>query len=187
MLKFILIGLPAVIVLFLIVAALQPADFRVTRSASIAAPPAVVFECVNDLHQWNTWSPWARMDPSSKITYEGPPTGVGASFTWTGGKKVGEGRMTITETQPTDRVVTKLEFVKPFAATNIAEFTFQPEGDQTRITWTFTGKNSFMGKVFGLIVNCEKMCGGQFEQGFANLKSIVEAPGQELTRPAIQA
>jgi uncharacterized protein YndB with AHSA1/START domain len=176
MLKFILIGLPSVIVLFLIVAALQPADFRVTRSASIAAPPAVVFECVNDLHKWNTWSPWARMDPNAKTTYEGPPTGVGASFAWAGGKKIGEGRMTITETQPVDRILIKLEFFKPFAGTNAVEFTFKPDGDQTVVTWSMSGKNGFVAKAFGLIVNCEKMCGGQFEQGFANLKSIVESP-----------
>jgi uncharacterized protein YndB with AHSA1/START domain len=175
MITYILIGLAAVIVLFLIVVALQPADFRVTRSASIAAPPEILFEYVNDLHKWNEWSPWARMDPNSKITYSGLVSGPGASFTWAGGK-VGEGRMTITKTQPPERVLTELEFIKPFRATNTVEFTFQPEGDRTAMTWDMSGKNNFMGKAFGLIMNCEKMCGGQFEQGFANLKAIVETP-----------
>jgi len=176
MLNYILVGLPSVIVIFLIFVALQPADFRITRSASIAAPTSTVFEQINDLHNWNGWSPWARMDPNAKHTYEGPPAGLGASFAWAGNSKVGEGRMTIMETQPNDQVVMKLEFFKPFVATHTAEFTLKPVGDQTAITWTMTGKNSFVGKIFTQIMNCEKMIGGQFEQGFANLKAIVESP-----------
>jgi uncharacterized protein YndB with AHSA1/START domain len=178
MLNLILIGLAAIIVIFLIVVALQPTDFRITRSASIAAPASIVFDYFNDLHKWNEWSPWARMDPDAKHTYEGPPAGVGASFAWAGNKKVGEGRMTITETQPVDRVLMKLEFFKPFRGTNVVEFTFGPSGDQTVATWTMTGKNSFIGKGFVLFMNCDKMIGSQFEQGFANLKSIVESPAR---------
>jgi uncharacterized protein YndB with AHSA1/START domain len=176
MLNYILIGLAAVIVIFLVVVALQPADFRISRSASIAVPPSIVFEHINDLHKWNAWSPWARMDPNAKNTFEGPPAGVGASFAWAGNEKVGEGRMTITESQPADRVLMKLEFFKPFTATNAAEFTFKPEGNQTVVTWTMSGRSKFVGKAIGLIMNCEKMIGGQFEQGFANLKTIVESP-----------
>jgi len=176
MLNLILIGLPAVVIVFLIVVALRPSDFRISRSASVAAPPAVVFEQVNDLHKWNTWSPWARMDPNAKNTFDGPPAGVGASFTWAGNSKVGEGRMTIMETQPVERVRIKLEFFKPFVATNAVEFTFVPEGERTTVTWTMSGTNSFVGKAITLVMNCEKMVGGQFEQGFANLKSVVESP-----------
>src|ERR1700744_3111869 len=98
MLTIILISLLA-IGIFLGIVALRPSDFRVTRSASIAAPQSVVFEQFNDLHKWNEWSPWAKMDPDSKITYSGPGSGQGASFSWAGGKKVGEGRMTITRSE----------------------------------------------------------------------------------------
>jgi uncharacterized protein YndB with AHSA1/START domain len=178
MLNLILIGLPSIIVIFLIVVALQPSDFRISRSASISAPASLVFDYFNDLHKWNEWSPWARMDPDAKHTYEGPSAGVGASFAWAGNKKVGEGRMTITGTQPPERVSTKLEFFKPFRGTNAVEFTLEPDGDRTAVTWTMTGTNSFVGKIFVLFMNCDKMIGGQFEQGFANLKSIVESPAR---------
>jgi uncharacterized protein YndB with AHSA1/START domain len=178
MLNLILIGLLAIIVLFLIVVASRHTDFRISRSASIAAPPDIVFEHFNDLHKWNAWSPWARMDPNARQTFAGPPAGVGASYAWAGNKKVGEGRMTITEAQPAERVLMRLEFFKPFTATHITEFTFKPEGDQTAATWSMTGKNSFVGKAITLIMNCDKMIGGQFEQGFANLKSIVESPAR---------
>jgi hypothetical protein len=84
--------------------------------------------------------------------------------------------MTITESKPGELVRMKLEFIKPFAATNFAEFTIKPEGNQTTLTWAMTGTKGFMGKCVGLVVSCDKMIGGQFEKGLANLKAIVEKP-----------
>jgi len=69
----------------------------------------------------------------------------------------------------------KLEFLRPFKATNTAEFTFQPQGNQTIVTWTMSGKNNFLSKAFGLVMNCDKMIGGDFEKGLASMKSIVES------------
>lgn len=176
MLKFILIGLAAIVIVFLVVAAMQPVDFRIARSATFSAPVQAVFEQINDLHKMNDWSPWAKMDPQAKNTFDGPPSGVGSSLAWAGNNQVGEGKLTITESQPGELVRMKLEFIKPFAATNSAEFTFTPEGDQTKVIWSMSGRNRFMAKCMGLIMNCDKMIGGQFEQGFANLKAIVEKP-----------
>lgn len=176
MLKSILLGLTAIMVILLVVVAMQPTDFRISRSAIIAAPPDVVFARFNDFQKWNAWSPWAKMDPNAKNTFEGPPAGVGAGFAWAGNNEVGEGRMTITESKPHELIRIKLEFTKPFAATNTTEFTFKPEGKQTAVTWSMSGKNNFMAKAFGLFVNCDKMVGGQFEQGFANLNAIIDSP-----------
>jgi len=176
MLKKILIGLAVVIVILFIVVVLQPADFRITRSATIAAPAAVVFEHVNDLHKWNEWSPWAKLDPGATISYDGPPAGPDASFFWKGNSEVGEGRMTITESKPVEFIRMSLDFVRPFAASNTTEFTFKPEGNQTAVTWSMSGRNNFVGKAAGLFMNFDRMVGGQFEQGFANLKAIVETP-----------
>jgi hypothetical protein len=109
-----------------------------------------------------------------KQAYEGAPTGIGAIYTWTGNKEVGEGRMTIIESRPSDLIRIKLEFFKPFRATNTAEFTFKPEGNQTSVTWSMTGKNNFMAKAVHLFMNMDKMIGGQFEKGLAQMKSVVE-------------
>jgi len=174
MLTKILISLAVIILLLVIVVALRPADFHVSRSIAIAAPPAVVFAAVNDLHKWEAWSPWAKIDPNAKMTYEGAEAGTNASYTWSGNNQVGEGRSTIVESRPGELVRLKLEFVRPFAGTNDVAFTFKPEGEQTVVSWTMTGKNKFMGKAIGLFIDCEKMCGGQFEQGLASLKSLVE-------------
>src|SRR5260221_14652047 len=107
------------------------------------------------------------MDPNAATTFGGPASGVGATMDWAGNMKVGEGSMTIVESHPNDLVRFRLDFQKPFAGTNTAEFTFQPQGGQTQVTWSMTGHNNFMGKAMGLVMNCDKMVGGQFEQGFA--------------------
>ena len=170
----ILIGLAVVIGLFIVIVALRPSNFSVTRSAAIAAPPEQVFPHVNELRNWEAWNPWGKLDPNCKMTYDGPPAGVGASYAWAGNNKIGEGRNTITESRPDELVRFRLEFAKPMKATNLAEFTFQPEGDRTVVTWTMSGKHNFIGKAFGLIVNCDKMLGGQIEKGLAQMKALVE-------------
>ncbi len=171
----ILITLAIIVVVFVVIVALRPDEFRVARSAKMSASPAAVFAQVNDLHKWQEFSPWAKMDPAAKTTFEGPPSGAGAVFTWAGNKQIGEGRMTIIESRPSELIRFKLDFLKPFEATNIAEFTFKPEGDQTLVTWSMSGKNNFMFKAVGLFMNCDKMVGDQFEEGLANLKAIVES------------
>lgn len=175
MIKKILIALALIVAVFAIVAALQPEDVHVTRSATIAAAPAVVFEQINDLHKWQAWSPWAKLDPTAKISYEGPQTGTGAAFSWDGNNQVGVGTMTITESRPNDLIRFKLDFLKPFKGTNTAEFSFKPLGEQTVVTWSMEGKKNFITKAIGLFMDCDKMVGGQFEKGLADLKSVAEA------------
>jgi len=175
MLKKILIAIAAIVVVFVAVVAMQPSEFRIVRSATISAPAPAVFAQVNDFHNWEAWSPWAKLDPAMKQAYEGPPAGTGAIYTWAGNDQVGEGRMTLTESRPSDLIRIKLEFLKPFAATNTAEFTFEPEGNQTAVTWSMTGKNNFIAKAVHLFMNMDRMVGGKFEEGLANMKSVVEA------------
>ena len=101
--------------------------------------------------------------------------GVGAVHAWQGNKNVGEGRMTITESKPAERITIRLEFIKPFAATNTTVFTFVEQGGQTVVRWSMTGRNNFMGKLFGLLMNMDKMVGGDFEKGLASMKAVAEA------------
>jgi hypothetical protein len=157
-----------------IVIAFQPAEFRVERSAVIAAPASVVFAQVNDFNNWNAWSPWAKLDPDAKYTYEGEKSGKGAIFTWSGNKEVGKGRMEILDTVPDERIRIKLDFLEPMEATSTTEFAFKPADSQTRVTWTMTGQNNFMAKAVHLFVDIDKMVGGDFEKGLAAMKAIAE-------------
>jgi hypothetical protein len=172
---YILLAVALVILGFVIVVAMQPSDFRIARTATMAAAPADVFAQVNDFHKWNAWSPWAKLDPNMKQTDEGPPAGVGAIHSWNGNNKVGEGRMTITDSRPNDLIRIKLEFIRPFRATNDAEFTFKAEGNQTVVTWAMTGRNGIVFKAVGMFMSMDKLVGGDFEKGLASMKSVVEA------------
>ncbi len=183
MIKKILLGIVIVVVVVVaviaVVAALQPTHYHIERSATINAPTPVVFAQVNDFHKWEAWSPWAKIDPAMKQTCEGAPSGTGAIYTWAGNNQVGEGRMTITESHPSDLIKIKLEFMKPWSATNAANFTFKPQGNQTAVTWTMDGDNNFMGKAFGLFMNMDKMIGGDFEKGLAQMKSVAETAAKQ--------
>jgi uncharacterized protein YndB with AHSA1/START domain len=174
----IFLALAVIAILFIIVITGQPDEFNLSRSIKISAPPEKVFPHVNDLHQWQAWSPWVRLDPNAKNSFEGAASGTGAAMKWEGNCKVGVGRMTITDSQPGELIRFRLDFEKPMQATNTAEFAFRPEGGATVVTWATAGKNDFKGKLFGLFMNCEQMVGGQFEKGLASLKSVAEAAGK---------
>ena len=184
MLKKILLGFVALVVVFLIVVAMQPNEYRVARTAAVAAPPDRVFAQVNDFHNWEAWSPWAKLDPNAKATFEGPRSGEGAVFIWAGNDEVGEGRMTVTQSRPNDLIRIKLDFVKPMEGTSDVEFTFKPQGDQTNattnvttnVTWAMSGRHTFISKAICLFMNQDKMLGGYFEKGLASLKTVVEGP-----------
>ena len=83
--------------------------------------------------------------------------------------------MTITESRWHELVRLRLDFKRPFASTSTAEFTFVPDGKQTMVTWSMSGRNNFISKAFGLFMNCDKMMGGQFETGLSQMKSVAEA------------
>ena len=174
MLAKILIALAVIVIVFVVIVAMRPSEYRVARTVTIAAPAPAVFAQVNDFHKWDAWNPWAKMDPAMKQTYEGAPAGVGAIYTWPGTKEVGEGRMTLTESRPPELIRINLEFLKPFAATSTAEFTFRPDGNQTAVTWSMGGKVNFVAKVIHLFVDMDRMIGANFEKGLEDMKSVAE-------------
>ena len=179
MVKKILIGLAVTVVVFVVIVALQPSEFRVARSATIFAPAPAVFGQINDFHKWDAWSPWAKLDPAAKNSFDAPAAGTGAIFKWSGNNEIGEGSITITESRPSDLIRIKLDFTKPFEATNTTEFIFKPEGNQTVVTWSMFGTNNFIAKAFCLFMSMDKMFGGQFAKGLAEMKSIAEATAKQ--------
>jgi uncharacterized protein YndB with AHSA1/START domain len=175
----------AILAVLAIVVAMQPSDFRIAREIVIDAPPAAVFEHVNDFHNWQAWSPWAKLDPQAKNTFEGAPEGEGAVFRWAGNSQVGEGSMTILESRPGELVKIRLDFLKPFEDTSTAQFAFQPTDDKTAVTWSMDGENNFIEKAFCLMVDMDAMLGSDFEKGLASLKAVVEdAPAAEEDSPS---
>jgi len=174
MLKTLAVGALAIVAVLALFVALQPAAFRVERSTTIAAPSHVVYGYIHDLRAMEGWSPFAKMDPAQENTYTGPAEGVGATCSWQGGK-AGRGRMTIVGVQPDREIDLRLEFFEPMAATNRVTFTLVPAEDATRVTWSMEGTNGFVGKAAALVMNMDRMVGGEFEKGLASMKTLAEA------------
>jgi uncharacterized protein YndB with AHSA1/START domain len=169
---------------FAVFVSTRPAELHVERSATMRAPAEIPFGLVNDFHHWPEWSPWQKLDPTMKITHSGSPSGVGASYAWIGNDKVGEGSMTILSAQPNEKIVMKLEFLKPFKATNQTTFSFKTAGDQTTITWAMDGQNNFMAKAFSVFMDMDKMVGTDFEKGLTSIKSLAEPEAQRRVEEA---
>lgn len=179
MLKWIVIALIGLVVIvggLVAYASTRPDEFRVQRTTLVKAPPERIYPLIADLQAWKTWSPYERKDPKMMRTFSGPQAGVGAAYAWDGDKNVGSGRMEITEATPT-KVVFRLEFFKPFEATNAATFSLSPAGDGTNVTWSMDGRNKLLNKVVCLFMDMDKMVGTDFEAGLASLKAIAEKPG----------
>ncbi|MGE0439984.1 MAG: SRPBCC family protein [Gemmatimonadales bacterium] len=164
-------GVVAALLLF---AATRPNTIEVRRSALIGAPAERIYALLDDFHRWPVWSPWEKLDPGMNRTHSGAASGKGAVYEWSGNKKVGRGRMEILETAPAGRLVIKLDFFEPFESHNTTVFSLEAAGGGTRVDWTMTGPNSFMGKLMGIFVNMDKMIGKDFDSGLANLKGAAE-------------
>jgi len=174
MLKIIGIVIVVVIAGVLILAATKPDTFRVQRAASIKAPPEKVFALINDFNRWGAWSPWEKKDPAMKRTFGATTSGKGATYAWEGNREVGQGRMEIAESVPSSKVALNLDFVKPFQAHNLVEFTLEPKGDTTNVTWAMQGDTPYFAKIIHVFINMDKMVGKDFEAGLTNLKAIAE-------------
>jgi hypothetical protein len=173
-LKKILIALVVLIAAFAGYVAMQPNDLHVERTATIAASPPAVFEHVNDLHKWDAWSPWAKIDPNAKLGFEGPAAGKGAVFTWSGNKEVGAGKMTVVDSRPAELVDIDVAFTEPFEGSSNSRFDLKPEGNQTLVTWTMGGPQNFVEKAMCIVFNGKKMIGDEMEKGLAKLKTVAE-------------
>jgi len=174
MFKKILLALLVLIGAFVVYVALQPDDYRVERTVTMAAPVDKVFANVNDLRKWEAWSPWAKLDPDAKVAFEGPEAGKGSAMSWDGDDKVGAGKMTIDESEPGKAINIDVTFTRPFEGSTNSDFSFAPKGDQTDVTWSMHGTQGFTEKAFSVIFGGVGMMGDSIEKGLSQLKSVVE-------------
>ena len=165
----ILAVMAAIVVVFLLFVGSRPTDFRIERSTAVNAPAGCGVCPGERFPQVAAWSPWEQIDPNMQRTYEGPRSGTGSIYSWSGNKNVGAGRMTLGESHPNSLIRIKLEFFKPFKATNTAEFTFRPEGKQTVVTWAMSGRKNFMMKLVHAV----------HEHGQDDRHGIREGPGAD--------
>ena len=174
MFKIIVIVVVVLLAGVLVLASRKPDTFQIQRTTEIQAPPEKIFPLINDLHRFGTWSPYENKDPAMKRTLSGAASGQGSVYEWDGNSKVGKGRMEITGSSPSSKVTIKLDMLKPIEGHNVVEFTLEPRGGSTKVTWAMQGPMPFISKVMSVLINMDNMVGTDFEAGLANLKAVAE-------------
>jgi uncharacterized protein YndB with AHSA1/START domain len=174
MFALIAIVLVVLVAAVLVIATTKPDTFTVQRATSIAAPREKIFPLIDDFRAWASWSPYEKMDPAMKKSLGGAASGKGAVYEWEGNNKVGKGRMEIAEVAPPSRIIVNMDFDRPMKASHIAEFTLEPNGPSTIVSWAMHGRNVYMTKVMGTFIDMDNLIGRDFETGLANLKAIAE-------------
>jgi hypothetical protein len=154
--------------------------YTVERSAVMSAPPERIYEQIADFHNWPHWSPWEGLDPDMRRTYSGANSGTSAAYSWSGNRRAGQGRMEIRSASAPSTVDIDLTFEKPFKSRSDTVFTIEQAGpEESRVTWTMTGKKTLMTKAMGVFKSMDAMIGPDFEKGLAQLKSVVEHPATD--------
>ena len=165
--------LGAAAILYVLARAMQrPNSFSYDRSVVVKAPAERIFPLIADLATFNSWNPFNE-DPSIKGSYGGHTRGPGARYVFES-RRAGTGHIDVIEDQPPNQVVMRLVMTRPMVCDNRVEFRLEPVGEETRVTWSMTGAVSFTGKIVNQLMDCDAMCGRQFDKGLAKLKAIAE-------------
>lgn len=174
-----ILGIAAAIVLVAVAAvfgyaAMQPDTFRIARSTTIKAPPEKIYPLMSDFRRGMEWSPYEKKDPDMKRRFSGAPNGKGSIYEFEGNGEVGAGRLEITDVTPPNKVVLRLDMIKPFEGSNVIEYAIAPKGSATEVTWSMHGHQPLLARAICLFLDMDKMVGADFERGLASLKSIAE-------------
>ena len=168
------LSVAAMIVVLLAFAATKPNSFQVRRSITIHAPQEKVFSLINDLRSWEAWSDDNAGGGTVQKIYSGPASGTQAAAEWHGSGRAGAAKMMITESLAPSKVSVKVDWLKPFKAHNLNEFTIRSLGDDSEVTWSILASNLYAMKVVGIFVDMESAFGKHMESALKNLKSVAE-------------
>lgn len=174
MLKIILLVVLAVIVIFAGFVASRPALFTYSESTLINASPEKIYPYLSQLKLGGNWSPYEKRDPAMKKEFSGTDGSPGSKMVFVGNKDVGAGSVEILSLVPNEEVKLRLLMTKPMSVDNLITYKIVPEGGQTRFTWSMAGENGFIGKLFVMLVDCGGMMKKDMNEGFENLRKIVE-------------
>lgn len=169
------VGLGVLVAVLVALIAVQPAQVHVERSRVVAATPADIWPYVADLRGFVKWSPWEDRDPNQVSEFSEPSSGVGAWYAWKGNEDVGSGKMTITASDPQERIEQDLVFIEPFASEADVLIALEPTEAGTKVTWGFDSDNDFMGKAFSLVMDMDELLGPDFDKGLESLATLAEA------------
>jgi hypothetical protein len=173
-LKALLIIIAVIIVIVLVLSLISPTTIHVERSASITAPKSLVYDNVSRFENINKWTPWADYDSNMKMTITGTDGTVGATSSWVGNDKVGQGSQTIQQLVPDDRVDMDIHFIKPYDSHAQAYYQLSDSNGATKVIWAINSSMPRPWNAMGLFMNMDKMIGQDFERGLDKLKKLSE-------------
>ncbi|WP_341677061.1 SRPBCC family protein [Niveibacterium sp. SC-1] len=175
MLIALVLGVALLVGALLILAALRPGYFVVQHSTTIEAPPDTVFALIDDFREWASWSPWEGRDPALRREFGGAPRGRGARYAWTGRGGAGVGRMEILAATSGSEVRIALELDAPVRFHKRVDFTLQPRGRATQVTWSMQGMTPFKLKLLRVLHAGRASIDHDFQRGLAAMKAAAES------------
>ncbi len=146
--------------------------FYFEKSIVINAPKEKVWQHAGSLKGFNTWNPFIKLDKNVVITYTGNTGEVGEAYHWKGNDQVGEGKQTVVEAIPNEKLTSSLHFIKPWEGDAKGSFILTPEGSGTKVTWTMENELQPMMKLMKPMMKSQ--IGKTFGQGLEDLKKLSE-------------
>ena len=169
---YILLGL---IALILLLAAIAGTALNYEQSILIQASPDKVWNNMNTLHAINQWNPWMGIDPTMKVQYSGTDGTPGASFSWDSPvKNVGAGGQTILSIKDRSELATRVDFLRPFKSTGLADFKMIPDNNAIRVSWSIKSSMPYPVNIVKLFGGIERNMGRDFSKGLNKLKTLCE-------------
>jgi effector-binding domain-containing protein len=180
-----IIGLGVVALLVALIGAgfVLPTKTHVERAITINAPQDQVFRTLNNIKEFNSWSPWLKIDPAATITFSGPESGEGAAIHWTG-RRVGKGALTVVAVTPESHIDYALEFDGKAGSKSWLDL--KPKSSGIEVTWGFEsapyGYNILSRYAGALIFG--PLTKRNYKSGLADLKTYVESKAALPSAPA---
>jgi hypothetical protein len=176
MTKKILITLGLLLAAAVIYAALKPEDYLIKRDITINAKPEAIYTYLSNMKNADTWMPWSEIDSQIKTTYSGPADGVGSISSWDSPGQMGTGQAEVITANINQSVKVKITYTKPMQMSQDSEFLLTPDGENTKMTWSVTGKNSFVMRFMCTLMfrDMDTFVGAMFERGLIKLKAMAE-------------
>jgi uncharacterized protein YndB with AHSA1/START domain len=153
---------------------LLPSDFGAQRSVVINAPAEKIYPLVATPKQWPNWAVWQKREPTMDMKFGTVESGAGAEWSWAS-RTQGSGRMKFLKADAPKQLDYELFFIEGNDETrSTGSFILAPEGQGTKVTWTFKGNagGNPISRWFGFFI--DKLVGPDFEAGLEQLKSIAE-------------
>ncbi len=160
------------IVLFLLISLFLPSTVHVDESITIKSTVNNSFSQINNLKNWQKWSPYQQSDQKMLIKISVPSEGIVAKQSWVS-KEIGNGSISIREVIPDKSISGDLIYDNDTKALSLWEF--EPAVEGTKLTWGIDviDLSYPFGRWSGLFMG--NNIHNTIQRGLNNIKSLLES------------